>query len=68
MLSDFNKAQELLKLKISEISREKDEIEKKYENRESRDEDIEQIETLNVRITAIGDGALERILSYLGHW
>ena len=68
MLSDFNKAQELLKLKISEISREKDEIEKKYENRESRDEDIEQIETLNVRITAIGDGALELILFYLGQW
>ena len=61
MLSDFNKAQELLKLKISEISREKDEIEKKYENRESRDEDIEQIETLNVRLAA--SGALELILS-----
>ena len=48
MLSDFNKAQDLLKNKVHEISRERDEFQETYNNREARDEDIEQIEQLNV--------------------
>ena len=49
MLSDFNKAQDLLKGKINEITNERDDFEQKYLNRDSRPEDTEMIEHLNVR-------------------
>ena len=48
MLSDFNKAQDLLKGKINEITTERDDFEQKYLNRDSRPEDTEMIEHLNV--------------------
>jgi len=48
MLSDFNKAQDLLKGKINEITNERDDFEQKYLNRDSRPEDTEMIEHLNV--------------------
>ena len=49
MLSDFNKAQDLLKTKLNDVLKEKEAIEEKYNNRESRAEDIEAIEQFNVR-------------------
>ena len=48
MLSDFNKAQDLLKGKINEITNERDDFEQKYLNRDSRPEDTEMIDHLNV--------------------
>lgn len=50
MLSDFNKAQDLLKGKINDISSERDDFEQKYLSRESRPEDTEMIEHLNLMI------------------
>lgn len=50
MLSDFNKAQDLLKGKINEITNERDEFEQKYLNRDSRPEDTEMIDHLNVSL------------------
>merc|ERR1712126_251761 len=50
MLSDFNKAQDLLKGKINEITNERDDFEQKYLNRDSRPEDTEMIEHLNLVI------------------
>ena len=50
MLSDFNKAQDLLKGKINEITNERDDFEQKYLNRDSRPEDTEMIEHLNVSL------------------
>ena len=49
MLTDFNKAQELLKQKIALLTAEKDDYHDKYHNRESRAEDLEEIEILTVR-------------------
>ena len=43
MLVDFNQAQELLKAKITDLASERDELEQKYRNRESRPEDLEKI-------------------------
>ena len=43
MLLEFNQAQELLKTKIHEIAAERDELDEKYRNRESRPEDLEKI-------------------------
>ena len=53
MLSDFNKAQDLLKGKINEITNERDDFEQKYLNRDSRPEDTEMIEHLNVSFYSI---------------
>ena len=48
MLNDFNKAQEMLKEKISDLTQNLAVAENKFKNRESLDEDTEMIENLKV--------------------
>ena len=51
MLNDFNKAQDLLKIKITELATQLAESETKFKNRTSLEEDIQLIAQLQVSCT-----------------
>ena len=48
MLNDFNKAQDLLKQKISDLAQKLSEAETQFQNRPSLEEDLEHIDNLRV--------------------
>jgi len=49
MLNDFNKAQDLLKMKITDLAKQLGDSEERFKHRESLDEDIEMINHLQVK-------------------
>lgn len=63
MLEDFNRAQELLKDKINTLTILLEEAEEKYENRESREEDILEIKRLQQLVSDREDAIKKLIVS-----
>lgn len=63
MLEDFNTAQNILKEKIDSLTLLLEEAEERYENRESKDEDIQEIARLKEMITDREDAMKKLIVS-----